>query len=53
MNVHFVNTAANGLGDVGLVDLNTGVVTPVVTGFLGVHGLAFAPTSVEIVPDKK
>ena len=43
-----VYTAANVVGDVGLVDLSTGVVTPVVTGFRGVHGLAFAPTSVAI-----
>jgi hypothetical protein len=50
-----VYTAANIVGDVGLVNLNTGVVTPVVTGFSfhGLHGLAFAPTSVAIVPDKK
>jgi hypothetical protein len=45
-----VYTAANLVGDVGLVDLSTGVVTPVVTGFQGVHGLAFAPNSVAIVP---
>jgi hypothetical protein len=43
-------TAANVVNDVGLVDLNTGVVTPVVTGFKGVHGLAFSPTPVEIAP---
>jgi hypothetical protein len=43
-----VYTAANVVNDVGLVDLNTGIVTPVVTGFQGVHGLAFAPTSVAI-----
>jgi hypothetical protein len=45
-----VYTAANVIGDVGLVDLNTGVVTPVVTGFKGVHGLAFAPAPVAIAP---
>ncbi len=45
-----VYTAANVVGDVGLVDLNTGVVTPVVTGFKGVHGLAFSPTSVGVAP---
>jgi hypothetical protein len=45
-----VYTAANVVNDVGLVDLNTGVVTPVVTGFQGVHGLAFAPSSVAISP---
>jgi hypothetical protein len=43
-----VYTAANIVNDVGLVDLNTGIVTPVITGFQGVHGLAFAPTLVEI-----
>jgi hypothetical protein len=43
-----VYAAANVVNDVGLVDLNTGVVTPVVTGFQSVHGLAFAPTIVEI-----
>ncbi len=43
-----VYTAANVVGDVGLVDLNTGIVTPVVTGFKGVHGLAFSPTAVAI-----
>ena len=41
-----VYTAANVLNDVGLVDLNTGIVTPVVTGLTGVHGLAFSPTPV-------
>ena len=45
-----VYTAANVVNDVGLVDLNTGVVTPVVTGFAGVHGLAFSKTSVAIAP---
>jgi hypothetical protein len=44
-----VYTAANVANVVGLVDLNTGVVTPVVTGFKGVHGLAFSPTRVIIV----
>ena len=43
-----VYTAANVVNDVGLVDLNTGVVTPVVTGFKGVHGLAFSPMVVAI-----
>jgi hypothetical protein len=43
-----VYTAANVANIVGLVDLNTGVVTPVVTGFQGVHGLAFSPTVVAI-----
>lgn len=43
-----VYTAANVANVVGLVDLNTGVVTPVATGFKGVHGLAFSPTQVSI-----
>jgi hypothetical protein len=47
-----VYTAANKAGDIGLVDLNTGVVTPVVTGLKGPHGLAFLPTSVAIAPIK-
>jgi hypothetical protein len=48
-----VYAAANGLGRVGLVDLKTGVFTTVAEGFSGVHGLAFAPTSVEIAPGKE
>ena len=43
-----VYSAANVANVVGLVDLNTGVVTPVATGFKGVHGLAFSPTRVTI-----
>lgn len=43
-----VYTAANVANLVGLVDLNSGVVTPVATGFKGVHGLAFSPTRVNI-----
>jgi len=43
-----VYSAANVLNDVGLVDLNSGLFVPVVTGFVGVHGLAFSPTSVAI-----
>ena len=43
-----VYTAANVANVVGLVDLNTGVVTAVATGFKGVHGLAFSPTRVTI-----
>jgi hypothetical protein len=38
-------TAANIVNDIGLVDLSTGVVTPVVTGFEGLHGLAYMPTA--------
>lgn len=43
-----VYTAANVKNLVGLLDLNTGVVTPIATGFKGVHGLAFSPTRVTI-----
>jgi hypothetical protein len=45
-----VYTAANAVCDVGLVDMNTGIVTPIATGFVGVHGLAFSPTQVAIAP---
>jgi len=49
-----VYTAANVANVVGLVNLNTGVVTPVATGFKGLHGLAFSPTPVTIAdrPEK-
>lgn len=43
-----VYSAANVLNDVVLVDLNTGLVVPVASGFMGVHGLAFSPTTVAI-----
>jgi hypothetical protein len=43
-----VYTAADVVGDVGLVDLNSGVVTPVATGITGLHGLAFSPTAVAV-----
>jgi hypothetical protein len=43
-----VYTAANVKNDVGLLDLNTGIVFPVATGFSGLHGLAFLPTPVAI-----
>jgi hypothetical protein len=43
-----VYSAANVLNDVGLVDLNSGLFVPVVSGFVGVHGLAFSPTPVAI-----
>jgi len=43
-----IYTAANVVNEVGLVDLNTGVVTPIATGFKGVHGLAFSPMRVAI-----
>jgi hypothetical protein len=43
-----IYTAANVVNQVGLVDLNTGVVTPIATGFQGVHGLAFSPIRVAI-----
>ncbi|MGH7842943.1 MAG: hypothetical protein ACREQT_15685 [Candidatus Binataceae bacterium] len=45
-----VYTAANKAGVVGLVDMNTGIVTPVVTRLEGPHGLAFSPLSVAIAP---
>ena len=45
-----VYTNANVAKIVGLVDLNTGAVTPIATGFKGLHGLAFAPISVAIAP---
>jgi hypothetical protein len=43
-----IYTAANVVNQVGLVDLNTGVVTPIATGFKGVHGLAFSPIRVAL-----
>ena len=43
-----IYAAANVVNEVGLVDLNTGVVTPIATGFQGVHGLAFSPIRVAI-----
>jgi hypothetical protein len=43
-----IYTAANVVNEVGLVDLDTGVVTPIATGFQGLHGLAFSPTRVAI-----
>jgi hypothetical protein len=48
-----VYTAANVANVVGLLDLNTGVVTPVATGFKGVHGLAFSPTRVAVTRSEK
>jgi hypothetical protein len=45
-----IYTAANVANVVGLVDFNTGVVTPIATGFKGVHGLAFSPVRVAIGP---
>jgi len=47
-----VYTAANVANVVGLLDLNSGVVTPIATGFKGVHGLAFSPTRVALAPAK-
>ncbi len=43
-----IYTAANVVNQVGQVDLNTGVVTPIATGFKGVHGLAFSPIRVAL-----
>ena len=37
-----------GANAIGLVDLNTGLVAQVATGFAGVHGLAFSPINVAI-----
>ena len=48
-----VYTAANVANVIGLLDLNTGVVTPVATGFKGVHGLAFSPTRVAVARSEK
>jgi hypothetical protein len=48
-----IYTAANVLNEVGLVNFNTGVVTPVATGFQGLHGLAFSPTRVGVAPTKR
>jgi len=48
-----VYTAANVANVVGLVDLNTGMVTPIATGFKGVHGLAFSPIRVAIAPSAR
>jgi hypothetical protein len=45
-----VNVSSIPVSDVALVDLNDGDVTPIVTGFMGVHGLAFSPTSVAVAP---
>lgn len=43
-----VYTAADVANVVGLVDLNTGAVTPIAEGFQGLHGLAFSPMRVAI-----
>lgn len=48
-----VYTAADAVGDVGLLDMNTGNITPVVTGLLHPNGLAFSPIAVAIAPPKK
>jgi len=48
-----VYTAANVANVVGLVDLNTGIVTTIATGFKGVHGLAFSPIRVAIAPSAR
>ncbi len=45
-----VYTAAETVGDVGLLDMNTGKITPVVTGLVHPNGLAFSPTAVSIAP---
>ncbi len=43
-----VYTAADAVGDVGLLDMNTGNITPVVTGLVHPDGLAFSPLAVVI-----
>ncbi len=43
-----VYTAADAVGDVGLLDMNTGNITPVVTGLIHPGGLAFSPLAVAI-----
>jgi hypothetical protein len=43
-----IYTAANVANVLGLVDLNTGVVSEVASGFKGIHGLAFSPIRVNI-----
>jgi hypothetical protein len=48
-----VYTAVTSTQDVDLLDMNTGIATPVVTGFEDVHGMAFSPTSVAIAPASK
>jgi len=48
-----VGGEANVANVVGLVDLNTGLVTPVATGFKGVHGLAFSPTRVGVAQTER
>jgi hypothetical protein len=48
-----VYSALDVAGDVGLVDLNTGIVTPVVTGLTSPRGLAFSPLAVSVVPPGK
>ena len=47
-----IYTAANVANVIGLVDLNTGVVTPIATGFKGLHGLAFSPTRVTLASER-
>jgi hypothetical protein len=46
-----VYTAADAVGDIGLLDMNTGNITPVVTGLEHPNGLAFSPTLVAIASD--
>ncbi len=48
-----VYVAADAVGDVGLLDMNTGNVTPVVTGMVHPLGLAFSPISVAVAGSSK
>jgi len=41
-----VYTVADAVGDIGLLDINTGNITPVVTGLVHPNGLAFSPSAV-------
>jgi hypothetical protein len=45
-----VYTVADAVGDIGLLDMNTGNITPVVTGLQHPNGLAFSPTAVGVTP---
>jgi hypothetical protein len=45
-----VYVAADAVGDIGLLDMNTGIITPIVTGLEHPNGLAFSPNPVAIAP---
>ncbi|HLW69709.1 MAG TPA: hypothetical protein VKS22_03710 [Candidatus Binataceae bacterium] len=44
-----VYTVADAVGDIGLLDMNTGIITPVVTGLVHPNGIAFSPAAVALV----